>query len=231
MKTVFSITVLTFLLVFAGALAQPKIEVVGGTQLDMGDVFQGHKADKVLSIKNVGKDTLKITDVHAQCGCTAAMMTDADKHLAPGQTGKLSISFNTSSYNGKVSKQVYVTSNDTSNARLTVTFTTNVLNVLTFEPRMVSFDNMKLDSLYTKTVTVTNPSGKSAVKIASIDTKSPMLTMTLMKNDLMPGESTQMQCVFKATKTGTFQGVAEVTTDNQVQAKVNFNYYAWINRK
>jgi len=231
MKTTFSIIVLAFMAFFSAAMAQPKIEVVGGTQLDMGDVFQGHKAEKVLTIKNVGKDTLKISDVHAQCGCTAAMMSDADKHLAPGQTGKLSISFNTASYNGTVSKQVYVTSNDTGNSRLTVTFKTNVLNVLTFEPRMVSFDNMKLDSTYTKTITVTNPSSKASVKLVSIDTKSPLLTMTLMKNDLMPGESTQMQCVYKASKTGTFQGVAEITTDNQVQQKVNLNYYAWINRK
>ncbi|MBI1803533.1 MAG: DUF1573 domain-containing protein [Ignavibacteriae bacterium] len=231
MKTVLSLTVLSFFLVVTGVLAQPKIDVVGGTQLDMGDVFQGHKAERVLTIKNTGKDTLKISDVHAQCGCTAAMMTDADKRLAPGQTGKLSISFNTSSYSGKVSKQVYVTSNDTSNTRLTVTFTTNVLNVLIFEPKMLSFDNMKLDSTYTKTVTITNPSSKVAVKIASADSKSPMLTITLMKNELMPGESTQMQAVYKATKTGTYQGQVEFTTDNQVQQKVNLSYYAWINRK
>ena len=231
MKTLFSVVVLTFFLVFAKSWAQPKIEVVGGTQLDMGDVFQGHKAERVLTIKNVGKDTLKISDVHAQCGCTAAMMTDADKQLGPGQVGKLSISFNTSSYSGKVSKQVYVASNDTGNARLTVTFTTNVMNVVLFEPKMLSFDNMKLDSTYTKTITVTNPSSKAALKITSIETKNPSLTMTLMKNTLMPGESTQLQAVFKPTKTGTIQGVAEVTTDNQVQQKVNLNWYAWINKK
>src|SRR5881409_3051437 len=94
------------LLSITGMIAQPKIQAEGGTTLELGDVFNGTKAEHLVTIKNVGTDTLKILEVKAQCGCTAAMMT-ATK-LAPSASGKLSISFDTHNYNGKVTKQVYV---------------------------------------------------------------------------------------------------------------------------
>ncbi len=212
-------------------VAQPKIQIVEGTQLNFGEVYHGNKAEKVITIKNVGSDTLRINDIHAQCGCTAALMSDADKRLGPNQTGKLSIAFNTASYSGPVSKQVYITSNDTSNPKVTITFTTNVLEVLGFEPKLLSFDNMKVDSAYSKIVTIANPSPKEAVKILSVETKSPMLKLALMKNQLMPGEKTQLEATFKPDKSGTFQGTVDFTTDNAANPKISINFYAWVNKK
>ena len=213
------------------AYAQPKIKVLEGTQLNFGDVFNGKKAEKVISIQNVGTDTLRITEVRAQCGCTAALMNDADKRLGPNQTGKLSIAFDTHNYHGPVSKQVYISSNDTSNAKVTVTFTTNVIEVLQFDPRQFSFDNLKIDSSSSRTITITNPSDKTPVKILSIDCKSPALKLTVMKNQLMPGEKTQLQAVYTPDKSGTFQGDVEITTDHPVNPKLTIKYFAWVNRK
>lgn len=215
----------------AGLRAQPKIETVGGNTLDLGDAFKGQRAEKVLTIHNAGKDTLRITEVRAQCGCTAAMMSEKDKVLAPDATGKLSISFDTHNYDGKVSKQVYVTSNDTSNPRMTITFSANVTSVLDMDPKLFSFDNMKLDSSYTKAITLTNPSQKSALKILTVDSKDPMIKVSLMKNELMPGEKTQIQATFNPTKTGTFSGVIELTTNHPQQPKMEIRYYAWVTKK
>ncbi len=58
-----------------------------------------------------------------------------------------------------------------------------------------------------------------------------MLKVSLMKNELMPGEKTQMQAVFHPTKTGTFQGMIELTTDHSVQQKFNISFYAWVNKQ
>jgi hypothetical protein len=58
-----------------------------------------------------------------------------------------------------------------------------------------------------------------------------MLKVSLMKNQLMPGEKTQLQGVFKPDKTGTFQGIIEITTDHPTNPKVSINFYAWVNRK
>ena len=232
MKTVIFLIGIMALLSTIGLYAQPKIQVMGGTTLDMGDVYTGQKAERVLAVKNVGSDTLRISEVRAQCGCTAAMMGDADKKLAPNATGKLSISFNTEHYGGsKVSKQVYISSNDTSSPKVTVTFTTNVMNVVDLEPRQFTFDNLKLDSTYTKMITISNPSLKNPLKILSLDTKFPMIKLSLMKNQLMPGEKTQLQAVFNANKTGTFNGSIQMVTDHTAQPKFDIPFYAWVNRK
>lgn len=216
---------------FSTLLAQPKIHVEEGTTLDFGDVYSGLKADKIITVKNLGNDTLRISDVHAQCGCTAAMMKEENKKIAPGGEGKLSISFDTHNYPGqRVTKQVYVSSNDTSNARLTISFSVNVVNVIDINPRIISFNESKMDSTYTKTITVTNPS-KEAVKILSINTSMEPLKVDIIKKQLMPGESTQVQAVLHPTKSGTFQGDIDILTDNKVNPKVQVKVYAWVTRQ
>src|SRR5947207_6851631 len=118
-----------FFTCLSGALAQPKIQAPGGTTYDFGDAYTGNKVDRLITVRNAGTDTLRISEVKAQCGCTAAMMTQ--KSIPPGDSGKLSISFNTSGYGGsRPTKQVYITSNDTSQPKLTITFNVNVVNVL-----------------------------------------------------------------------------------------------------
>ena len=228
----------TLLIILAAALcplisafAQPKIEVVDGTMLNFGDVFHGKKAEKIIKVRNAGSDTLRITDVRTQCGCTAAMMSDVDKRLGPNQTGQLSIAFDTHNYTGQVSKQVYISSNDTSNPKVTITFTTNIMDVLTFDPKMISFNDMKVDSAATRMVTVFNPSSKNPVKILSVESKNPLLKISFMKNELMPGEKTEMQAVFTPEKSGQFQGVVEITTDHPTDPKIDISFFAWVNRK
>jgi hypothetical protein len=232
MKSLIFLASVASILLSTPLIGQPKIEIVGGSTLDFGDAYAGQKLDRIITIKNTGKDTLHIADVKAQCGCTAAMMSDQDKNLAPKSVGKLSISFDTHAYGGsKVSKQVYITSNDTSNPRMTFTFTANVVNILDMDPKILSFDNMKLDSSYTRTITLTNPSMKNRLKILSVNPNFPMLKVTLLKNELMPGEKTQLQAVFHPTKAGTFQGQIDITTDHSVQPKFSLGFYAWVNKQ
>ncbi len=219
----------TLTLLAGAALAQPKLKVLPEQAFDMGDFYQGQKAEHVLTIRNVGTDTLKIAEVKAQCGCTATMMTE--KVLAPKQEGKLSITFDTHAYTGKVTKQVYVTSNDTSAPKTTIQFTANVTQVLNVSPSYLMFNDSKVDSTYTKLVTISNPSQKQAIKILSVDTKSDALKATLMKNQLMPGEQTQLQAVFHPSKSGTTQGGIELTTDNPVMSKFEIKYSSWVTRK
>ena len=229
MATRFSIILTALTLCAVAAFAQPKIKVLLESIFDIGDYYQGQKAEHNLTIKNVGKDTLRIADVKAQCGCTATMM--AEKILAPNQEGKLSITFDTHSYTGKVTKQVYITSNDTSAPKTTIQFTANVIQVLSFNPQFLSFDNCRVDTTYTKVVTISNPSQKQTIKILSVDPQSDQLKVTLMKNVLMPGEQTQLQAVYHPIKSGTTNGAIEVATDHPLMPKFEIKYYSWVNRK
>lgn len=225
------LTIISINIIFVFSLfAQPKIKAIPGTQLELGDRFQGQKAEQIVTIVNEGKDTLKILNVKAQCGCTATLIDK--KELGPADSGKLSITFNTENQSpGKVSKQVYITSNDTTNPKLTITFSANVIQVLKLNPAYFTFDNAKVDTTYTKICTITNPSTSQGIKILSVTTKFENLKVTLMKNALMPGEETQLQAIFTPTKSGTSQGIIEIATDHPQQKKFEIKVYSWVNKK
>ncbi len=230
LKLIFAIIIALF--AFSSVLfPQAKIHVDEGTTLDFGSSYTGSKVDRVLTIRNIGKDTLRIGEVKAQCGCTAAMMKDEQKMIPPSGTGQLSISFDTRNYGGqKVTKQVFISSNDTTNARLTLAFNVNVMNVLEVAPKFLSFNDSKLESTYTKSVTITNP-GKESVKILSLVTVFDQIKVDLMKKELRPGESTQLQVTFHPTKSGTLQGNIDIETDSKIQAKFQVAVYTWVTRK
>ena len=105
------------------------------------------------------------------------------------------------------------------------------MNVLDVMPKSLVFDQAKVDSSYTKIITITNPSAKDAVKILSVTSKQEGLKLTLMKNQLMPGEQTQLQAVLQPTKSGTLNNNIEVVTDNPNQPKYDIRFYAFVNRK
>jgi hypothetical protein len=211
------------------AASQPKIEVVTGNTIDMGSVYGGEIVQKIAVIKNMGTDTLTISDVKAQCGCTATLMSE--KVLAPNDTGKLSISFNTTGQNGHRSKQVYVMSNDPANPKLTITFSADVMSVLDLMPKVLAFNNSKVDSTYTQTVTIKNPSQTEAVNLLSVTVDVPSIKTTLMKNKLMPGEETQLQVSIAPTKSGTMNGKVTIKTDHKKQSQFDIGVFAFVSKK
>ncbi len=229
MKTILFGVAAMLILSACCVIGQPKIQVSPGYTLEFGDYFQGQKAERTVTLKNVGTDTLRITDVKAQCGCTAVLL--ADKVLGPSQEGKLNITFNTAGQQGKVTKQVFVSSNDPETPKVTIQFTTNVIQLLNLVPTSFVFDRAVVDSTYTKTITITNPSQKQSVKILGVDTKFEGLKVSLMKNELMPGEQTQLQAVFHPTKPGTSQGVIALATDSKLQPSYDVKVFTWVNRK
>ena len=102
------------------------------------------------------------------------------------------------------------------------------------DPKFISFDNSKTDTTYTKLITVSNPA-KEAIKISAVNPPGAqlkdMVKVDLMKNQLGPGESTQMQVVLKSTKPGTYQDNIELVTDSKIQPKFQVQVHAWIIKK
>jgi len=209
--------------------AQPKIELVTGNTIDMGSVYGGEIVEKIAVIRNAGTDTLTITNVKAQCGCTATLLSE--KVLAPNDSGKLSISFNTKGQNGHRSKQVYVSSNDPANPKVTITFSADVMSVLDIMPKVVAFNNSKVDSTYTQTVTIKNPSATEAVNILSVTSDLPLIKTSLMKNKLAPGEETQLQVSIAPTKSGTMNGKIAIKTDHKKQPEFDLGVFAFVSKK
>ncbi len=229
MKFALPLVTAALILLSLSAVAQPRIKTIPGTTLELGDYIQGQKAEKVVQIQNAGTDTLRIGEVRATCGCTATLMSK--KNLGPGEIGDLSITFDTHAYTGRATKQVYVGSNDSTQPKTTITFSANVTPVLTMNPQYFAFEKATLDTTMVRTVTITNGLLKDKVKITSVHTESDMIKLTLMKNELMPGEQTQLQAEFHPTKTGSQQGDIELTTSHPNLPTVKIHYYSWVTKK
>jgi hypothetical protein len=109
-------------------------------EYDFGNIELGKVVTHNFILVNNGGDSLKILDVHASCGCTAAKPDKND--LAPGESTNIKVEFNSAGKSGKQEKYVYVKTNDSSTPELKFKFTGNVLDMSNVN------DNAKAPKLY-----------------------------------------------------------------------------------
>jgi hypothetical protein len=124
---------LLFIAFFASAtvFAQPALQVTKPTEIkvedalslkqtehDFGKIPQGKPVTYVFEVKNAGKDSLRITNVQASCGCTTPEW-EQNKAIAPNGTTKITVGYNaaaegpfnkvvTITYNANQTKQLFI---------------------------------------------------------------------------------------------------------------------------
>ena len=76
---------------------------------DFGDVQEGPTADYEFTFKNTGKEPIIIQRVQPSCGCTTPSYSK--EPIAPGKTGTIKASYNTSGRPGQFTKTLTVVSN------------------------------------------------------------------------------------------------------------------------
>src|SRR5690554_2333028 len=94
---------------------------------DFGDIRQGEKVEHTFVFTNTGNEPLIITNVQVTCGCTTPKGFPRDP-IPPGQTGEISISFNSTGRVGKQYKPVTLVTNAVNREGNQISFTTNVLD-------------------------------------------------------------------------------------------------------
>ncbi len=113
---------------FTVSLAQtnvPKISVQP-EEYNFGTIVQGDTVSHSFEIYNKGNAELRIVNVRASCGCTAA--TPAKTNLQPGDSTELTVVFNSNGKMGTQNKIVYIKTNDPSNTVYSVRFNGNVVS-------------------------------------------------------------------------------------------------------
>lgn len=126
MKRINILFILCFLVFSPGMLfgeKAPKIKFKEDSW-DFGRVNQGEILAHVFSFTNEGDTPLHIKKVTTSCGCTAALVSE--EKISPGKKGEIKVSFNTKGYEGKVSKDVYVETDDPSQPRKQLTVTAEI---------------------------------------------------------------------------------------------------------
>ncbi len=76
---------------------------------DFGDVVEGEKLTYAFKFKNTGKSNLIIYSSEATCGCTTSQPPKAP--VRPGESGEITVTFNSEGQKGKVQKRILVGAN------------------------------------------------------------------------------------------------------------------------
>ncbi len=96
------------------------------TEYDFGTIPNTMPVSQVFQVRNIGRRTLEITGVSTSCGCTSAEINESN--LLPGEETDLKVTYDPLAHHGtlgKLTRQVYVRSNDpdTPEAVLTIRMT------------------------------------------------------------------------------------------------------------
>ena len=93
------------------ATAPVETLVLKESEFNFGKIPQGKPVTHVFEITNIGKDSLRIVNVQASCGCTTPEW-EKDKPIAPGSSAKITVGYNAAA-EGPFTKPVTITYNGT----------------------------------------------------------------------------------------------------------------------
>jgi hypothetical protein len=102
----------------SGAQAGPKIEVEK-PNYEFGTIYQEETVEHEFVLENRGDAPLKIEKVLSTCGCAAAL--PSEREIAPGKRASLKVTFRSGHMRDRVTKHIYVDSNDPAAPRITLT--------------------------------------------------------------------------------------------------------------
>jgi hypothetical protein len=173
-------------------LMQPKLVLQQNT-FDFGDIKQGETVSHTFVLSNSGGDLLKISNVKASCGCTAA--APEKNELAPGESTNLVVKFNSTGRQGKQTKTVRIFSNDPQNSEMLLTITGNVvlntesgsLPKIFFPETQHDFGQVKEGDKVDYTFKFVN-NGSSELIIKDVKTSCGCTAALLSEDNLSPGK-------------------------------------------
>jgi hypothetical protein len=91
---------------------------LASTTVDLGKMPGSTAREVEFKFTNAGKRDLMIRQVRSTCGCTAVQQGKEGEGIKPGQSSSIKAVFNSGSYKGKVTKIIYVYTNDPKNSEV-----------------------------------------------------------------------------------------------------------------
>ncbi|MDP4222639.1 MAG: DUF1573 domain-containing protein [Bacteroidota bacterium] len=107
-------------------LANAPVFTVESTTVDLGKIAGSTANNVEFKFTNTGKRDLIIRNIRASCGCTAVQQGTQGQAIKPGESGSIKATFNSGSYTGKVTKAIYVNTNDPKNSEVVLMLTADV---------------------------------------------------------------------------------------------------------
>jgi hypothetical protein len=99
---------------------------VESTTVDLGKIKGSTQNEVEFKFKNEGKSDLLIRFIRSTCGCTAVQQGNQGVGIKPGDSSSIKAVFNSGSYSGKVTKAIYVYTNDPKNSEVVLMLNADV---------------------------------------------------------------------------------------------------------
>jgi len=200
------------LLLPVAAFAEGPSIKVPEPEFQFGSVYQGEKVEHVFEFSNVGSDPLIIDRVKSSCGCTAALVSA--KEVAPGMSGEVRATFDSTRFHGNVVKTIYVYSNDPDRKLIQLHLRGNVKEELQLSARSVTLGPVAPGQSVHTTVAVTNR-GERPVSVGPARTTAREVAVDFGQRLLQPGEKAEIELVATAGQgKRVVSGYLLVPTDN-----------------
>ncbi len=184
MRVISAVVFAMICLLASPSIAAPNL-AVQNPNFDFGEVYQGEQVPHVFTFSNAGDETLVIDRVRSSCGCTAALVSE--KNLAPGSTGELKVSFDSTRFRGNVAKTVYLYSNDPAQPVVQLFVKGVVKEVVSVDPAQVNFGTIPAGVNARSSVKIRNRGGAPLVLGTPVSTAEE-LTVSQSARPLASGE-------------------------------------------
>jgi len=171
------------LILVGTAWAAPAVNVPA-LEYDFGTIYQGENVRHAFVFSNRGDVPLTVEKVASSCGCTAALASA--KVLAPGQSGEVQASFDSTRFQGAISKTVYLYTNDPVQPMVQLKLKGKVQVEVALEPQQVNFGTVAPKRTVKSTVNLVNQ-GKQEVRLDGLETTAPELVARLSAAVIPPG--------------------------------------------
>lgn len=199
--------------------SQPKISV-DKQNINLGVIYNGTTVNEHITIRNIGRDTLRILGVTTSCGCTTVRQPRAT--LRPGESDVVEVQFNSTGFRGKVEKHVFIASNDRLTPSMNVTMTGDVIEEL--QPvdnssSVVWLGSVPIGRTVEKIVSFKNVSGK-VITLLGFKSSTPDVSVTFAKQTVLPADTISMTFKITPHKTDYISEQVLLQTDSKKQSQV-----------
>lgn len=193
--------------------AQPKLEIVGGSTYDWGEVKSSESPLKTkMTFKNVGNETLKITQVKPGCGCTTAPL---DKNvLQPNETATLDVTLDVKNRSGNVTKTIRVVTNEPENDTKLIYLKCDVYKPVQLFPSFLSFNRLYVGEEGTAKMTIKNLTDKP-MTIKEVKVFPNEVNLNIKKGITIPSKGTyEVIAKYTPTAPGRMSATVQLVTDS-----------------
>ncbi len=206
--------------------SQPVIKFVQ-TEFDFGTVYQEQKVRHDYAFVNVGGAPLKITDAASTCSCAVDELPQ--KEIAPGQHGVIPVTFDSGRLRDRVTKHIYVTSNDPANPRTVLTLTAVVKVEAEINPAGVYFARLPVGKTADYSVNI-RPAEVKQLRLRAFESSDAHVALARPLEQLRPGLDGGYTVVLRIGPYSEHKLVdakVKITTDLKHQPVLTIPVYGW----